>query len=277
MGPFFSDRDMLTVILNYVGILVKVLLRLFWFSMVPGEHDVSARTCDRRITCGPSFDIWRFLGYYNKQPCDSNRARKAKSRLKMQALLHWLRYNWLYLGKPPWETGITPPELIEYLGQHPPGKAIDLGCGTGTNLLALARAGWQVTGVDFALHAVRTARKKLREAGLHGEVRQGDVSRLETVQPASGQPGYDLVLDIGCYHGLPEAARAAYRENLPRILAPGGHFLLYANWRKAAGAAWGVTDADQIALQERLLLENRADSQDRWERGASWMRFRAPG
>lgn len=195
----------------------------------------------------------------------------------MRELLHWLRYNWLYLGKPPWETGITPPELFDYLSQHPPGRAVDLGCGTGTNLLAMARAGWQVTGVDFALRAVQAARKKLREAGLSGEVRQGDVTRLETVQPIAGQPGYDLVLDIGCYHSLPEAGRAAYRENLPRILSSGGHFLMYANWRKAEGDAWGFTDADQIALQERLNLENRADSLDRWERRASWMLFREPG
>ena len=268
---------MLTVILNYVGILVKVLLRLFGFSLVADERHAAALNCDHRNTRGPSFDIWRFLGYYNKQPCDSNRARKAKSRLKMRVLLHWLRFNWLYLGKPPWETGITPPELFEYLDQHPPGRAIDLGCGTGTNLLAMARAGWQVTGVDFALRAVRIARKKLRAAGLSGEVRQGDVTRLETMQPANGKPGYDLVLDIGCYHGLPEAARATYRDNLTHILAPGGHFLLYANWRKAEGAAWGMTDADQIALQECLILENRADSQDRWERRASWMLFCAPG
>lgn len=194
----------------------------------------------------------------------------------MRALLHWLRFNWLYLGKPPWETGITPPELFEYLSQHPPGRAVDLGCGTGTNLLAMARAGWQVTGVDFALRAARMARRKLREAGLPGEVRQGDVTRLETVQPIAGQPGYNLVLDIGCYHGLPDAGRDAYRDNLLRILAPGGHFFLYANWRRAKGAAWGLTEADQNALRERLILETRADSQDRWEHRASWMLFRAP-
>ncbi len=195
----------------------------------------------------------------------------------MRAILHWLRFNWLYLGQPPWETGITPPELTAYLSQHPPGRAIDLGCGTGTNLLAMARAGWQVTGVDFVLMAVRQARRKLRNARMQGLVRQGDVTRLEIVRPPDGAPGYNLVLDIGCYHGLPEDARARYRENLSRILAPGGHFLIYGNWRKEEGAAWGLTEADQTGLLERLILENRTDSFDRWDRRASWMLFSAPG
>lgn len=195
----------------------------------------------------------------------------------MRALLHWMRFNWLYLGSPPWETGITPPELTAYLSEHAPGCAIDLGCGSGTNLLAMARAGWQVTGVDFAPRAVRLARKKLRQAGLPGEVRLGSVGRLEIVQPPAGLAGYDLVLDIGCYHGLPETARNAYRENLPRILVPGGHYLMYGNWRKEEGAAWGMAEADLNALRERLILENHADSQDRWDRRALWMLFRAPG
>lgn len=82
MGPFFSDRDMLGVILNYVGILVKVLSRFFRFSVVAGECNLVALTCDPRKTHRPSFDIWRFLGYYNKQPCDSNRARKAKKSIE---------------------------------------------------------------------------------------------------------------------------------------------------------------------------------------------------
>jgi hypothetical protein len=51
--------------------------------------------------------------------------------------------------------------------------------------------------VDFALQAVAQARRRLVRKGIPGEVRVGDVSRLETVQGS-----YDLVLDIGCYHGL---------------------------------------------------------------------------
>ncbi len=41
----------------------------------------------------------------------------------------------MYLrGHPPWDTGVTPPEVVELVEgrDRPPGRAPDLGCGTGT-------------------------------------------------------------------------------------------------------------------------------------------------
>ncbi len=190
----------------------------------------------------------------------------------MNRLVRWLRFNLMYFGRPPWDTGISPPELIEFIHSHAPGRVIDLGCGTGTNLLTLGKAGWQVTGVDFAVRAVTRAREKLASAGIAGEVRAGDVTKLETVQGT-----YDLVLDIGCYHSLSEAGRQAYRENLGRILAPEGYFLIYAHLEvpvETAGPV-GITQADVDAFQAQLTLENRQDSQDRWGRSATWLGFQA--
>ncbi|NJL93940.1 MAG: methyltransferase domain-containing protein [Anaerolineae bacterium] len=71
----------------------------------------------------------------------------------------WMRY---LRGKTPWDTNITPPEVVRLVaeGRTPPGRALDLGCGTGTNALYLARQGWQADGVDFIGQAVRAARRK---------------------------------------------------------------------------------------------------------------------
>jgi len=33
-------------------------------------------------------------------------------------------------GETPWDSGITPPEIIEFLEMAPAGSALDLGCGT---------------------------------------------------------------------------------------------------------------------------------------------------
>jgi SAM-dependent methyltransferase len=188
-------------------------------------------------------------------------------KIQMQRLFGWLLYNIRYLGKPPWDTGVSPPELLAFIQQHPPGKAIDLGCGTGTNLLTLAKAGWLVTGVDFAIKAVAEARKKLEKDGLSGEVLVGDVSRIETVQGS-----YDLVLDIGCYHGLVEASRAAYRRNLEEILKPGGYLLLYAHLAAAVSESRvGVSPDELEALCKIFRLESRQDSLDRWGRTTTWI------
>jgi SAM-dependent methyltransferase len=183
-----------------------------------------------------------------------------------------VRFNLMYLGKPPWDTGITPPELVRFLHDNPPGRALDIGCGTGTNLVALARSGWQVTGIDFAATAVRDARRRLAQEGYLGEVRAGDATSLENVL---GQ--YELVLDIGCYHGISAASRAAYRANLGKILVPGGQYLGYMHWVDANGHGIGVTQEDIDAFNAFLTLEDREDSQDRKGRSASWMRFRQIG
>src|SRR3990172_7902002 len=88
-------------------------------------------------------------------------------------------FNLLYLfSEPPWDTGISPPELFDYIENHPPGNAIDIGCGTGTNVITLAQAGWQVTGVDFAPHAIKIAKRKVSRAGIQAELLERDATNL---------------------------------------------------------------------------------------------------
>ena len=186
----------------------------------------------------------------------------------MTDLSRWLRFNLWYFGRPPWDTQVTPPELVDFVAQHPPGRALDLGCGSGTNLAYLAQAGWQVSGVDFALKAVEAARRRLQRAGLAGDVRVGDVTHLERI------PGpFELVLDIGCYHSLNTAGRERYRAALERLVASGGSFLIYAHLKASTDSSIGLEekDIDEFTRQMRLIW--RADSLERGKRQAVWMEF----
>ncbi len=76
----------------------------------------------------------------------------------------WLHFVGLYYRQPRWDTGISPPELIAFLESHPASRALDLGCGTGTNAITMAGYGWQVTGVDFVGRAIRAGRRKAKAA-----------------------------------------------------------------------------------------------------------------
>lgn len=76
------------------------------------------------------------------------------------------KFQWRYwLRQTPWDTQVTPPEVMEFIARTPPGKALDLGCGTGTNAITLARHGWRVTGVDFIPKAILAARAKAARSG----------------------------------------------------------------------------------------------------------------
>ncbi|NTV36154.1 MAG: class I SAM-dependent methyltransferase [Anaerolineaceae bacterium] len=182
-------------------------------------------------------------------------------------IFRWLAFNLWYFRRPPWDTRVSPPELLEFIAAHPPGRALDLGCGTGTNVITLAKAGWQATGVDFAVRAISQARQKIEREKLNADVLVGDVSELKGI---SGP--FDLVLDIGCYHGIPLASRAAYRRNLQRVLAPGCFFMLYG---AVAGRSADISiSAEEIAEFSRLFdLIQREDGEDtggKWHSAWFW-------
>lgn len=130
---------------------------------------------------------------------------------------------WYWLpGRRRWDTGVSPPELERFVSSHAPGVALDLGCGTGTNVVYLARHGWDAVGVDFAGRAIAKARRRARDAGVNATFLVGDVTRLPVAGP------FDLVLDIGCLHSIAASGRAGYAAGLARVVGPGGTFLLYA-------------------------------------------------
>jgi SAM-dependent methyltransferase len=147
---------------------------------------------------------------------------------------------WYWLPRrPPWDTQITPPEVERFVAAHPPGRAVDLGCGNGTNVVYLARHGWDVVGVDFVGRAIATARRRARDAGVRASFHVADVTRLGFLNGP-----FDLALDIGCGHTLPLSDRPAYAAEVSRLVRPGGTYLLYAF--APGGPAVGMTREDVV-------------------------------
>jgi len=186
--------------------------------------------------------------------------------------LQKLFFNLWYFKKPPWDTGISPPELLAFIKRHTPGRALDLGCGTGTNALTLASHGWHVTAVDFARRAIAIARQKARRAGLPVDFHLGDVTQFN----GESRP-FDLVLDIGCFHSLPIAARQAYARNLPRLLAPQGTLLMYAFFKNPGDDGPGLVVSDLESLGSQVTLARRVDGSERGWRPSAWLTYLPKG
>ena len=184
-------------------------------------------------------------------------------------MLRRLSFNFWYFRSPPWDSGISPPELLEFIQTHPPGRAIDLGCGTGTNVITLARAGWQVTGVDFAISAIQMAKSKIKKTGLQARLQVGDVTKLNHVNGP-----FDLALDLGCFHGLTPQGRQDYLTQLESILAPNGFWLLYAFLTPGTPrSGHGLAEAEIDLISTQFSLISRRDGFDKRERTSAWLLF----
>jgi len=174
-----------------------------------------------------------------------------------------------WLNNLPWDTGITPPEVYEFLENHSPGNALDLGCGTGTNALALASNDWQTTGVDYIPKAIRAARRKAKRLGLGDNV-NFQVADALTYQPQEGS--FDLILDIGCFHSFRGEDVERYFRNISRLLATGGSLLLYVHLNLTPGPGHGASESDLVELEKYLTLAKRQDGQES-SRPSAWLEY----
>ena len=140
----------------------------------------------------------------------------------LRRLMFQLAYR---VGRPRWDTGQTPPELTRLADRLGPGRALDLGCGTGTNAVYLAQRGWQAVGVDFVGRSIAAARRRAHDAGVAAGCAfiVADVTRLDAVNGP-----FDLAVDIGCYNSIAESGRRRVAASLARLVRPGGTYFLYA-------------------------------------------------
>lgn len=188
----------------------------------------------------------------------------------MKAMLNRLIYDLMYrIGKPVWDTGTTPPEIVEAIEkERTPGRALDLGCGTGTLAIYLAQRAWNVVGIDFSPKAIALAREKAKRVGVKIDFRVADVSRLDNL---SGQ--FDFALDVGCLHGLDAAGRARYIEQLTRLMRPGGEFMLWALDRPALFEDYGIAPQVVEQLFSPQFVLSRSEHGEHRGRPTTWYWF----
>ena len=114
---------------------------------------------------------------------------------------------------PGWDVGQPCSHLVKAVEDETfrPGRAIVLGCGSGTNAIYLAGKGFEVTGVDVAPSALVIAAEKARKAGVKVNWMVADVVALPKLE------AFDLLFDRGCYHHICRYNSAGYVETLRRL------------------------------------------------------------
>jgi SAM-dependent methyltransferase len=123
----------------------------------------------------------------------------------------------------PWEGGPRA-ELVDLVesGHIQPCRAIDLGCGTGSNAVYLAQRGFDVTGVDYASAAIAKARQRAADAGTSATFVVDDVTNLRCI---SGE--FDFLVDYGTFDDLTPTDRDRYLTSLLTLSHAGSRYLLW--------------------------------------------------
>ena len=149
-----------------------------------------------------------------------------------------------YAGTPPWDIGRPQPAIIRLAetGQIT-GWVLDVGCGTGENLLYLAQCGFAAMGIDGAPTAIEKARAKAKQRGLNAQFEVADALNLSIPTRQ-----FDTVIDTGLFHVFSDEDRARFRDSLGRVIRLGGVYFLMCFSDQQPGD-WGPRRVTQAEIR----------------------------
>ena len=122
----------------------------------------------------------------------------------------------------PWEKGAPSPGLEDFLAANPKlsrGTVCVPGCGTGHDVLAWARAGFDSFGFDIAPGAIKLATERAAAAGLAATFQPADF--LHDPPPLQ----FDWIFEHTLFCAIHPGDRDDYGRALLRWLKPGGSYL----------------------------------------------------
>lgn len=153
--------------------------------------------------------------------------------------------------------------LVRWAVTLPSGsRVLDLGCGAGNNLWALADMGHDAVGVDVSPTALAHGRDYLATRGTRTPLVAADILRLPWPHGS-----FDAACDVQAIQHTP-AAEVAYRE-VARVLRPGGQFFSMhldpaCDWKEAYPDVGEVGDPRLDLLAEHFAVSvtrlTRSDS-----------------
>ena len=125
-------------------------------------------------------------------------------------------------GQLPWDRGTPNPQLLRWLEDDvltPGSRVVVPGCGQGWEVAALAAAGMNVVGLDFAPGAVALCRQLLDRQRLTAELTEANVLHWRPESPV------DAIFEQTCLCALYPDYWAHYAAQLHAWLKPGGRLL----------------------------------------------------
>ena len=126
-------------------------------------------------------------------------------------------------GDLPWDSNKPDFNLVKMVASEEvkPGRALEIGCGTGTNSVWLADSGFSVAGIDISERAVRLAVERATREGADCSFSAMDFLEGEI----TGSP-FDFIYDRGCFHSIDsKESREDFARKVADLLRPQGKWL----------------------------------------------------
>jgi ubiquinone/menaquinone biosynthesis C-methylase UbiE len=135
-------------------------------------------------------------------------------------------------------------EIVGVVAPQAGERVLDVGCGTGTLALALARAvgeNGRVYGIDPAAAMVTRARTKAEKAGVAAEFKVGAIESLDFPDES-----LDVVVSTLVWHHLTSRLQGVGLQEIHRVLVPGGRLVIVDFGREGPGQR-AVVEAVRVA------------------------------
>jgi ubiquinone/menaquinone biosynthesis C-methylase UbiE len=136
-----------------------------------------------------------------------------------------------------------------------PGVVVDLGCGTGRNLIALAHRAFPCLGVDLSLPMLRVVGQKAADGGLPVDRVAANMVELDCFRDAWADYALCMFSTLGMIRGAENRHRVI--GHVRRILKLGGRFVLHVHnvWYNVfnpAGRRWLIRHLAARACGRRV-------------------------
>lgn len=153
-------------------------------------------------------------------------------------------------------TAIILPRLLASVKKYhiPTSTFLDVGCGTGTLVLEMARRGWKVWGIDASEGMIREAERKRDEQQLEASFLRQDMRMLEVPRRVRLVTSmFDALNHVGSNEELLMTFRG-----IRRVLLSSGYFMFDMNNQECYRTLWQQREV--IKHQDfTLVLENSFD------------------
>lgn len=118
-----------------------------------------------------------------------------------------------------WDAGGVPREVAEFIRSTKPDRALLPGCGSGYEVAAFARAGWDVVGVELSPAALAVARQKIGNHADH--IVCADFFAIPLLEP------FAVVYERAFLCAVAPDCWEHYVQRVHEMLRPGGAFVGY--------------------------------------------------